>query len=84
MPFLCSEVYTILKLCYIFANIIKIVDSFKNIKCGDIPASQLSCSVGVAFVKNNRLSYDDVFCAADKAMYSAKDKGKNRYEVIEL
>lgn len=62
----------------------QIVDSFKNIKCGDIPASQLSCSVGVAFVKNNRLSYDDVFCAADKAMYSAKDKGKNRYEVIEL
>ncbi len=62
----------------------QIVDSFAKISCCDIADGELSCSVGVAFVKNKGLHYYDVFRVADRAMYYAKEKGKNCYEVVDL
>lgn len=40
---------------------------------------QLSCSIGVSTYPDDALVYDDLFKIADKMLYRAKEKGKNRY-----
>lgn len=39
----------------------------------------LTCSIGVASYPTHADNYDDLFMIADKMLYSAKKKGKNRY-----
>ena len=39
----------------------------------------LSCSIGVSTYPDDALVYDDLFKIADKMLYRAKEKGKNRY-----
>lgn len=41
----------------------------------------LTCSVGVASYPVHSNNYDDLFKIADKMLYSAKKKGKNRYVI---
>lgn len=62
----------------------QIISSLKKNACGNMPEGELSCSVGAVFSRGNRKKYDEIFSAADKAMYDAKKDGKNRYKVIEL
>lgn len=40
---------------------------------------QLSCSIGVSQYPENAKDYKTMFLIADKALYIAKEKGKNRY-----
>lgn len=39
----------------------------------------IGCSIGVAYTKNNSKDYFELYQEADKAMYDAKNKGKNNY-----
>ena len=41
----------------------------------------LSISVGVVIVEE-KVSYDDLFKAADQTLYSVKEKGKNNYRMV--
>lgn len=40
---------------------------------------KISCSIGSAMYPDNALTYDELFMIADKMLYLAKEKGKNRY-----
>jgi len=45
----------------------------------NIPNLSITCSIGACEKKDNILDYDTLFAHADKCLYLAKDKGKNRY-----
>lgn len=45
----------------------------------EVPA--VTCSIGVSTYPDDALVYDDLFKIADKMLYRAKNKGKNRYIV---
>lgn len=49
-------------------------DKFKNV--------QVTCSMGAAVYPDNGDSYDEIFSLADKMLYIAKSKGKNRYVIF--
>lgn len=42
----------------------------------------VTCSMGAAVYPDNAKSYDETFALADKMLYIAKDKGKNRYVIF--
>jgi diguanylate cyclase (GGDEF)-like protein len=46
-------------------------------------ASGTSCSVGIAIFPNDGTNADALFAAADRALYSAKQRGKNQYQFAE-
>lgn len=46
---------------------------------GEKEGINLTCSIGVAAYPDNGNSYDKVFQLADRMLYIAKNKGKNRY-----
>lgn len=43
---------------------------------------QFSCSVGMAFAPEHGISYQKLFQRADRALYRAKDLGKNTYAIF--
>lgn len=43
---------------------------------------KVTCSMGAAVYPDNGNSYDDIFTLADKMLYIAKSKGKNRYVIF--
>lgn len=43
---------------------------------------KVTCSMGAAVYPDNGKSYDDIFSLADKMLYIAKSKGKNRYVIF--
>ncbi|MCH5269369.1 MAG: GGDEF domain-containing protein [Lachnospiraceae bacterium] len=43
---------------------------------------QVTCSMGAAVYPDNGDSYDEIFSLADKMLYIAKSKGKNRYVIF--
>lgn len=47
----------------------------------DIP--KVTCSIGVSTYPTDAVVYDDLFKIADKMLYRAKQKGKNRYIIYE-
>ncbi|MBP3387288.1 MAG: GGDEF domain-containing protein [Clostridia bacterium] len=61
----------------------QIVDLVSEMASETIPKGEMSCSVGVVMAKTPHLIYDELFCIADKTMYSAKQNGGNRFELIE-
>ena len=49
-------------------------DKYENVK--------VTCSMGAAVYPDNGGSYDEIFSLADKMLYIAKSKGKNRYVIF--
>ncbi len=47
----------------------------------NIPNLNITCSIGVCERQDNINDYDTLFSYADKCLYTAKDKGKNRYVI---
>lgn len=46
------------------------------------PDVKVTCSMGAAVFPDNGSSYDEIFSLADKMLYIAKSKGKNRYVIF--
>ena len=44
----------------------------------------LTCSMGVALYPDNATTYTDLFNIADKCLYLAKEKGKNRFIIYDI
>lgn len=45
---------------------------------------RLTCSMGVSTYPIDSKNYDDLFMQADKALYIAKEKGRNRYVIYDV
>lgn len=54
---------------------------FKNIKIENSPLSKISGSIGISIYPDHATAYTDLFQKADKAMYHAKEIGKDRYSI---
>lgn len=50
---------------------------------GKLNSLELSCSIGCATYPEDAEDYEDLFNLADKCLYLAKEKGKNRYIIYE-
>lgn len=50
---------------------------------GNIPNFALTASIGISKFPEDGLTYDDLFHKADKCVYVAKAKGKNRYIIYD-
>ena len=59
----------------------QILEAFGEMRFEAMKNEQLSCSVGAALSGAIKMSYDEMFLIADKAMYRAKNLGGNRYVV---
>lgn len=51
-------------------------DRFENFR--------LTCSMGVSTYPTDSTSYDELFMQADKSLFIAKEKGKNRYVIYDI
>lgn len=54
-----------------------------NVYQGKMGANKLTCSIGVSRYQRDAVTYKELFQIADKALYIAKQKGKNRYIIYE-
>jgi diguanylate cyclase (GGDEF)-like protein len=61
----------------------QILEAFRAMRFDVMKNEELSCSVGAAVFGVSKISYDEMFSCADKAMYRAKNLGGNQYVVIE-
>ena len=59
----------------------QILEAFNKIHSDSMKNEMMSCSVGAAVSSSNDITYNDLFLCADKAMYSAKKNGGNKYFV---
>lgn len=48
-----------------------------------VPEANLGCSIGVALYPQHGTTYHDLFRQADQALYQAKAKGKNCYQIYD-
>ncbi len=60
-----------------------LIETIHNIRKEHSKDIQLSCSVGIAFTPNHGTAYQELFQAADRALYQAKKQGKDRFVVYE-
>lgn len=56
-----------------------ICDLFKNTYKELIDKYNVSCSVGISLFPRDGKSYEELFHHADRALYYAKERGKNGY-----
>lgn len=59
----------------------QILEAFNDMHFEVMRNEQMSCSVGAAVSYLSKISYDEMFLCADKAMYRAKNSGGNQYVV---
>ena len=50
---------------------------------GGRPAGEITVSAGVAVLESEKLDAAELFSLADKALYKAKDEGRNRVVMAE-
>ena len=61
---------------------IRLTQAMKQLYGRQLQQCQFSCSVGVAMVPEHGNTYQKLFQRADKALYQAKDLGKNTYAIF--
>ncbi|MBZ9691980.1 EAL domain-containing protein [Clostridium sp. M14] len=54
---------------------------FKSIYTGENNDFKISCSIGISIYPTHGITYDELFKKADKALYSSKSNGKNKFEL---
>lgn len=57
----------------------KLITSVKAMMEESLPGSNVSCSIGIAFIPEQGLQYESLFTCADQALYRAKAFGKNQF-----
>lgn len=62
----------------------KLVEGFGRMFEERLPGAGLTCSLGVAMAPLNGVGYQELFHAADKALYQAKKLGKNQYAFYDV
>ena len=62
---------------------IRLTQTMQQLYGRQLQQCQFSCSVGVAMVPEHGRSYQKLFQRADRALYQAKDLGKNTYAVFQ-
>ncbi|NFN49794.1 diguanylate cyclase, partial [Clostridium botulinum] len=55
---------------------------FKSIYTGENNDFKISCSIGIAIYPTHGTTYNELFKKADKALYSSKNNGKNKFELF--
>ena len=66
------------------AHIMEVVNSTRFHYVEDDVDMEVHCSAGAVFFNNKELTFDDLYQAADKAMYEAKEAGRDRTNIIKL
>jgi diguanylate cyclase (GGDEF)-like protein len=66
---------------YNFAERLRKLISEKEFTIGSI-SLRITCSFGISLLSNNIENSDDYYFLADKALYLAKQNGKNRVEIV--
>lgn len=61
---------------------IRLTQTMQHLYGRQLQQCQFSCSVGVAMIPEHGTSYQKLFQRADKALYQAKDLGKNTYAIF--
>ena len=56
----------------------KVEDFFKDFKAGEYTKYSATASIGVAIFPKEGDSFENIYKAADKALYKAKERGKNQ------
>ena len=56
----------------------KILNFFKSFKVGDYVKYSATASIGVAMYPDDGKNFEELYKAADNALYEAKKQGKNR------
>lgn len=56
----------------------RVSDFFKNFKAGEYVKYSATASIGCAIFPKNANNFEDLYKAADKALYKAKKRGKNQ------
>ena len=63
----------------------QLIETIADTAFGDMPKGNLSCSVGIVFsAGDHSKKYDELFCIADRAMYTAKFNGGNQYNIRQV
>ena len=57
----------------------KLISSFRTLFEERIPGSGLTCSIGIAMCPKDGIAHQELYHAADKALYQAKKMGKNQF-----
>ena len=61
----------------------RLIASVKAMVEENLPGSDVSCSVGIAYIPDHGADYESLFKAADQALYHAKARGKNQFSCYE-
>ncbi len=64
-------------------HILRSIRSSVEYLYSDTKGMNITCSIGAARCPEDGTSYDKLFNCADKCLYIAKDKGKNRYIIYQ-
>ena len=56
----------------------KVEDFFKDFKAGEYTKYSATASIGVAIFPEEGSDFESIYKAADKALYRAKERGKNQ------
>ncbi len=59
----------------------RIFNNIKNISLHGVSLDNIGVSAGIVFVPNNGKDYEELALKADKALYIAKNAGKDRYHI---
>lgn len=63
---------------------VRLTQTMQQIYGRQLEQCQFSCSVGVAMIPEHGTNYQTLFQRADRALYQAKDVGKNTYAIFSM
>ena len=64
---------------FIRAKCEALCNAYRNYYSGDDRSYKISASIGVSFFPEHGSTFEELYAASDKALYSAKKGGKDNY-----
>lgn len=59
----------------------QLCEDFKKIEIKELQDRKLSCSVGISFCRDNKITFDELYRMADEALYETKKNGRDGYTI---